>query len=73
MSPAAVVSLTVTQARAALIDARAAFEAAVHSLDSADGQTVMASDELLALLARMVAARAHADEVARADRPASSM
>lgn len=66
MSPAAVVSSTTAAARAALVDALGALEAAVRSLECADGETVMASDEVLSLLSQMIAARSHLAEV---DRP----
>lgn len=66
MSPAAVVgSSASTEARAALVDAVAELEAAVHSMECADGETVMASDEVLSLLSKMVAARSHLDQVDR--------
>ena len=72
MRPTVIVSPAVTQARVALGDARDAFEAAVRSLGSADGQTVVASDEVLSSLAKMVAAHAHLDEVDGAAGPAAT-
>jgi hypothetical protein len=66
MSAQAGLGSTVAQARTSLVDACAALDDAVRLLVEPDGQTVMASDEIVALLVHVVSARRLLVEIERA-------
>ena len=56
-------SKTVALARGSLADARAELDTAVGSLSDTDGETVMASSNIVGLLLRVVAAKRHLENV----------
>ena len=68
MSAEAVSHSTVAQARTSLVDACAALDDAVRSLAEPDGQTVMASEEVVALLGRVLSARRILGDIERTAR-----
>ncbi len=61
---------SVALARRTLSDAHTDFDDAVRSLPKIDGETVMASSNLVDLLVRVLAARRHLEDVER--RPTSA-
>ncbi len=56
---------SVALARRSLSDAHTDFDDAVKSLSKTDGETVMASSNLVGLLVRVLAARRHLEDVER--------
>ena len=62
-------SNTVALARSSLVSARADLDDAVRSISDAEGQTIMASPNVVDLLLRVVAARRHLEAVERAPDP----
>jgi len=58
-------SRTVALARTSLASARADLDDAVQSIPDSEGQTVVASSDIMGLLLRVVAARRHLESVER--------
>ena len=58
-------SKTVSLARSSLADARVELDDAVRSLSEGDGETIMASANIVGLLLRVVAAKEHLENVER--------
>jgi predicted site-specific integrase-resolvase len=58
-------SKTVALARTSLADARVDLDDAVRSLSESDGETIMATSNIVGLLLRVVAAKEHLENVER--------